>query len=106
MTNNICQICKRETPDGLMENHHLIPRSLSKRKKFVKWFKNRDNLVTIKSCRSCSDQVHQLFTEKELAENYNTPEKLLANEKIQEWIKWIRKKPNDFSVCMKSKKKK
>lgn len=89
----LCQICQRETPDRLSEKHHLIPRS-----------KHGDSLNTIAVCVCCGDQIHQLFSNKELAKDYNTLQKILDNEKIIKWVKWVRNKPNDFSICMKRKK--
>jgi hypothetical protein len=89
-----CSICHRETPDVYLEDHHLVPR--------CKKGKN-----TIVLCTDCADQVHLLFNVKELRDTYNTLESLLSNEKIQTWIKWIRKKPQEFgSVCMKHLKRK
>ena len=88
-----CQICDRDTPENFLEKHHLTPKA-----------KHGAKLDTIFVCCNCGDQLHQLFTNKELAKTYNTLEKILANEKIIKWIKWIQNKPNDFSVCMKKKK--
>ena len=84
-----CEICSRDGID--LEKHHLNP--------------NRRKGKTIKVCIHCGDQIHQLFTNKELRDKYNTLGSLLANEKIQSWIKWVRKK-NPSHVCMKKKVKK
>jgi hypothetical protein len=35
---------------------------------------------------------------------YNTVEAILGDERVQKWVKWVRKK-KDFSVCTKTKKK-
>lgn len=88
-----CSICQRDTPEEFLEKHHLVPRS-----------KHGSNIPGIIVCSSCGDQLHQLFTNKQLAKEYNTIEKLLSSEKIQTWIKWIQNKPNDFRVCMRKKK--
>lgn len=85
-----CSIHGELVPDEFMEKHHLNP----KEKKGP----------TIPVCVACGDQLHLLFTRKELANKYNTLEKLLANEKVQKWIQWIRNK-KDLSVCMKIKKR-
>lgn len=90
----ICPICKRHIPPEYQEKHHLKPKS--------RGGKHKDTLFV---CCSCGDTLHQLFTNKELDKEYNTLEKILANEQIRKWIKWIRRKPDDFSVCMKTKKK-
>lgn len=83
-----CTICKR-IPSSL-EKHHLDPK---KRKG-----------KTIPVCVDCADQVHQLFTNKELGREYNTLEKLLASPKIQKWVEWIKNKKR-FGICMKTKKR-
>lgn len=99
--NIVCPICKRNTPEQYQEEHHLIPRSIKNRNKYAKL---PDTNGTITVCISCGDCLHQLFTEKELADNFRTTESILSNERIQNWIKWIQKKPNDFGICMKTKK--
>ena len=101
--NIICPICRRAVPPAFQERHHLIPRSLAKRNKYAKEEKPTE---TIDVCITCGDQIHKLFTEKELADKYNTLDKLLATPEIQKWGKWISHRPNNFSVCMTSKKKK
>ena len=101
----ICSICKRETPINLSESHHLIPRGIASRNKYAKMPQLERGRETIIVCGDCGNILHKLFTEKELGDNYNTLEKILANEQVQKWIGWIQKKPNDFNICMKTKKK-
>jgi 5-methylcytosine-specific restriction endonuclease McrA len=84
-----CNICGRFTNDYNKEKHHLIPRA-------------KGGKVTEYVCIDCGNQVHKLFTNKELAKEFNTIEKLKANEKVQKWINWVRNK--QFGVCMKAKK--
>lgn len=97
MVENIhCPICNRETLPVYQEKHHLIPR---KTRKSIK----EDKTIII--CCSCGDMLHQLFSNKELGKKYNTLEAILGDQNIQKWIEWIQKKPNDFSVCMATKKK-
>jgi len=88
-----CVICEREVPgERFLEKHHLIP----------KCGKGKD---TVKVCVDCGDQIHVLFTEKELRDIYNTVEKLKSNERMQKWIRWIQKRPTFGTVCMKRKKR-
>jgi len=87
-----CPICHRSTPSVYQEKHHLIPK--------VKGGKG-----TIILCKCCGDILHKLFTIKELEKKYNTLESIQANEDVQKWVAWISKKPNDFSVCMATKKR-
>ncbi len=87
-----CTICERETPEKYVEKHHLTPCS--------RGGKDKEKTLT---CIDCGDQVHRLFTNKELERDYYTLEKLLAHPKIQKWKKWVKNKR--FGICMKRKKK-
>ena len=87
----LCQICGRETPEDFQEKHHLIPRSK----------KGKETIIV---CCDCGNQLHLLFTIKQMEYTYNTLEEILANEKVQSWVKWIRKKKDFGTVCMKVKK--
>ena len=88
-----CPICGRDTPSKYQEKHHLIPKS-------------KKGKITIRLCKSCGDMLHKIFSLKELAKEYNTLEAILSHPDVQKWIKWVRKKPYDFSICMARKKKK
>jgi hypothetical protein len=79
---------------------------MSKRNRYKEHPQVVGDCNTIEVCKCCGDMLHKLFTIKELAEQYNTLYDILSNEKIQDWVKWIQKKPNDFTVCMASKKRK
>jgi len=86
----ICSICKRDTPDRYIEDHHLKLKSKHGKEKIL-------------VCCDCGDQIHKLFTNKELVK-LDTLDKLLVQEKVWNWVKWIRNK-NTFGFCMKSKKR-
>jgi len=87
-----CPICTRDTPACYQERHHLVPRA-------------KKGKITIRICCNCGDMLHKLFTNKELAKKFNTLEKILAQPEVQKWIAWVKNKPDDFSICMKAKKK-
>jgi hypothetical protein len=87
-----CLICDRDTPKNYLEKHHLIPAA-------------KKGKETILVCCDCADQIHILFTNKELQTKYNTLDSLRKSEKIQRWIQWISNKKT-FGFCMKLKKKK
>ena len=89
----LCPVCRREVPNGKWEKHHLIPRS-------------KNGVETIRLCNCCGDAVHKIFSLKEMKEKYNTLDSILRHPKIITWIKWVSKKPNDFNICMKDKKRK
>jgi len=88
-----CRLCDRDMfLKAHSERHHLIPKS--KKGKITAWV-----------CVDCGNQVHRLFTNKELEKEYNTLEALKSHPDVQIWIKWIRKQKR-FGVCHKTKKRK
>jgi len=47
-------------------------------------------------CKPCHKQVHALFDNRELKQNYNTIQKLKSHSGIIKFIEWVRKKnPRD-----------
>lgn len=100
-----CPICQRDTPECYQEEHHLIPRSICKRNKYhgLPQLKKENRTITV--CVDCGNQLHKLFSEKELADSYNTIEKILEQPSVQTWIGWISKKPNCFYVSCSTKKR-
>jgi len=74
------------------EKHHLTPKS-------------KKGKITVWVCVDCGNQVHRLFTNKELEQTYHTLEALKSRPDVQKWIKWIRKQKR-FGVCHKTKKRK
>ena len=89
----ICQVCNREVT--LTEKHHLYP--IKTRRKTEE---------TIEVCLQCGDQIHLLFTNTELQNEYNTLEKLVTSERMQKYIAWIKNKPDThFSVSKKKRRK-
>jgi 5-methylcytosine-specific restriction endonuclease McrA len=87
-----CSICGRIAPDAsCMERHHLVPQG-------------RAGKDTIPVCVDCGNQIHMLFSNNDLRYKYNTLEALLSDERVQKWVRWIRKRPY-FGVCAKEKKR-
>ena len=86
-----CTLCDRETPAVYQEKHHLIPKS-------------KKGKITTVVCIDCGNQVHRLFTLKQLRNEYNTIEKLKSDPRVMKWIKWISKNKK-FGVCHKTKKR-
>lgn len=85
-----CELCERDQP---LTEHHLIPRAVHSKKRFVNRFgkqemKSRKLMV----CKLCHDGIHDIVPdEKDLAESYNTKEQLLEHPAIQRHIQWVRK---------------
>lgn len=74
-----------------VNSHHVVPKSKG----------GRD---TIEICIPCHNTIHDIFTNNELRDVYNTPEALKGNERFQKYLKWIAKKSPEFMPCFKAKK--
>jgi hypothetical protein len=85
----ICPLCQREIPAAQSDEHHLVPRL-------------KGGKITTALHRICHRQIHALLSESELAQRYNTVEALLTMPEIQTFVRWVRRKPNDF--CDSAKK--
>ncbi|WP_116128212.1 hypothetical protein [Lewinella sp. IMCC34183] len=85
-----CELCHRTKP---LTEHHLIPRAVHRKNYFVKNFTKEDMTHRrISICRACHKGIHRLIPdEKELARDYNTKEKLLADERIRRHVEWVAK---------------
>lgn len=81
-----CPLCGREMIEGSsIDKHHLIP-------------KLKGGKETVLLHKICHRKIHSLFKENELKNQYNTIEKLLSNEDIQNFVKWVKNKPPEFYV--------
>jgi len=87
-----CAICQRVTQHLVF--HHLEPGK-----------KRRRTQDGIRVCHQCGDQVHLMFTNRELRSQYNTLEKLLASGKVQRYVRWVKDRPVEARYTLKRKKK-
>lgn len=86
----ICLLCSRESAfKEHFEKHHLTPRCKKGKR-------------TIDVCIDCGNQIHKLFTIKELCA-LNTLDLLLNHPRVKKWSLWVKNRP--IGICMKSKKK-
>ena len=88
-----CPLCERVIPASQEDEHHLVPR--------LKGGKETRTLHRI-----CHRQVHALFTEAELARQYNTAEALLEHPEVRKFVAWVRKQPDDFYASPKMSNRK
>lgn len=80
-----CEICKRKR--GKLYKHHIVPKVKGGAKKGM-----------ISCCRTCSRQIHMLFSVNELARM--TMNELLKTEEIKKYINWIQKRKRDYKVML------
>jgi hypothetical protein len=84
-----CELCNSTRS---LTKHHLIPRHVHSKKRFVKTYgKLEMSTRVIMVCKLCHSGIHNLFTEKDLADNYNTKELLLAQESVKKHIEWAKR---------------
>ena len=79
----ICPICDRPIPDSQKDAHHLIPKS-------------KGGKTTEYLHRICHKQIHALFTETELAQQYHHAQILREHSEMGKFIQWVKNKPNAF----------
>jgi hypothetical protein len=84
-----CSVCNT---DEASEQHHIVPKAVGGRGK-----------KTIPCCKDCGQQVHMLFTNKELASMQLHD--LLCVPEMQHYIRWKRKHPGTHSHRMSNKVK-
>ena len=90
-----CPICNRQLPEKGVSHHHLIPREIKLSKRRSKEVNRRE---TISIHPVCHKKIHSQFTNRELANKYNTVEKIINQPSIKKFVEWVSKKPIDFDT--------
>lgn len=80
-----CPLCGRPLTEGTYNDHHLVPKS-------------KKGKQTVRLHRLCHATIHATFTEKELAQRFNTIEALREHQAIAKFITWVAGKPAEFHV--------
>ena len=83
-----CELCGRVKP---LTFHHLIPKAVHKRNRYKKRHTKEELQAGLDICRVCHSGLHDLLTEVELADNYNTKELLLSHEGVAKHVAWAAK---------------
>lgn len=86
--NHICELCNRTVSS--ITKHHLIPLE-----------KGGKKFETLSLCRTCHNQIHALFTNRELAVYYHTLESLKRDQKIIKFLRFIENIPGDSHLVIK-----
>ncbi len=73
-----CELCLRDVKDYTV--HHLIPRSRA----------GSDGPRAI-LCKACHRMVHHLFTNRELASEWNSVEKIRQHPEIRKFVRWVKR---------------
>ena len=88
-----CELCGRREHTT---RHHLFPRCLHRRLRRKKALPGETLHHTVEFCTPCHKRIHQIFSEKELAEEFHSLERLKADARVNKWLDWIRGKPQGF----------
>jgi hypothetical protein len=84
-----CELCGREQP---LTFHHLIPRAVHGKKRFQKRHTKQELRTRgLHLCRLCHHGIHDLISEKELAERFPTKAALLEHPALLKHIAWVKK---------------
>lgn len=84
----VCELCERVVDSVTV--HHLFPKSQGRRagRKIYQ-------LPTVQVCRACHRQLHALFSNKDLARELDSLEKLKAHPAMEKFLSWVKKQdPN------------
>lgn len=76
----ICGLCERDV--AALTEHHLVPRSR---------LRKGDPVPTVDICSACHRQIHALFSNLELSDEYNTVERLRDHPRMSAFLRWVRK---------------
>jgi uncharacterized protein YlaI len=84
-----CELCGRIKE---LTFHHFIPKTLHTNKLFKKLY-TTDFMKSsgINLCEDCHSNIHKFFTEKELGREYNDKKKLLSDERVRKFLRWVKK---------------
>ena len=90
-----CEFCARPVA---LTRHHLIPKSLHDKAYVQRRYPRQERITaTLWLCRACHNQIHRLFSEKELALTFNSREALLGDERLRTFVEWLASKPPGFT---------
>ncbi|KAK4463327.1 hypothetical protein QBC42DRAFT_324789 [Cladorrhinum samala] len=82
-----CEICGRDWIN--LTYHHLIPRMVHDKAVKRGWHRKEDLQNVAWLCGACHRFVHKFKGHEELAREYFTVERLLEEEEVREFAKWV-----------------
>lgn len=91
-TEELCPLCERPLAEPMVK-HHLIPPS-----------KGGKDMPTVVLHKICQEKINGVFELMEQKRYYHTIERIMENDEIQKFVKWLKKKDPEFYEKTKSKK--
>jgi 5-methylcytosine-specific restriction enzyme A len=70
-----CVFCKRNVPT---RGHDVVPRC-------------KGGKETVATCHSCEDFIHKTWSHNQLRDEFNTIEKIRADDRFKRFLRWLRK---------------
>ena len=92
MSEDICPLCDRPLAEPITK-HHLVPPS-----------KGGKDMPTVLLHKICQEKINSVFELMEQKRYYHTIERIMENEEMQKFVKWLKKKDPEFYEKTKSKK--
>lgn len=87
----VCELCGRQV--AALTRHHLRP-------------KEHGGVETALLCPGCHRQIHALFTNRTLADRYDSLEKLRRDSAVRSYVAWARKQADRRFRVRKSRSRK
>ena len=103
-TQRRCALCGRSDPALRLTRHHLVPRTRVRKAKRKRNDNARELADTAERrgvadlCKACHGMIHAVLTEKQLAEHYNSIERLLEHEEVACFVAWVAKQKPDRRI--------
>lgn len=83
----VCALCGRPVPPRVPQSrHHLVPK-----------LRGGKGGETVLLHHLCHREIHATLSEAELARNYASIEALRAHPRLAAFIRWVAKRPPDFT---------
>lgn len=98
-----CALCGRAGIE--VTQHHLVPRMAHRQTRVRRKFGREERQETAALCRPCHRNVHNVLSEKELADHYHTLAKLAAHPEVAKFTAWIATKPADLRVSFRKQRR-
>ena len=83
-----CPLCARQTH---LSFHHFIPRKVHRRAHYKKNYTKAQLNEGVHVCKQCHSGMHKAYDDMALAKEFNTLEKIQADETLTRHFAWVAK---------------
>lgn len=91
----ICPLCERPIPPGAPSSlHHLVPK-----------LKGGKGGPVVRLHHICHKEIHASLAEAELARNFSSIEALRSHPRLEKFIRWVAKRPPEFTSRVPGKRR-